>query len=384
MSTATDEPIHNVHESLFHWDGWSLVASRPGLAVGPLLGGGGGGVAGAPPQDGAVTPTSAGAGLGFTSTIVPQPGSLPKLRFGTSYQFRCRAVDLCGNDMRIATPGAPKTTRRRPSASCATSRSRRRCSSSASRSPRRERRAPRHPQRPVRNAAGQRGRVGSGGGKPQRGDGDEPLLRDVRAAHRSAQGVGAARRVPRRGRRGDREPRAAARPQAAWAIVSKEDGGFYDRFVTDSTTGNYRTAEQVGRSIVTAALRCAERGAAIASGQPAFTGNQDITPRGTALQSGQYVVFDTDSILLPYLPDPNASGLTVQGLGANPVYAPTAARDQPRGRAWPELATFRVVLNERRRRSRGRASMPRPRRHPARRRCRCRRPRSRSSDIAAW
>jgi hypothetical protein len=139
----------------------------------------------------------------------------------------------------------------------------------------------------------------------------------------------------------------AARAQAAWSIVSKEDGTFHDRHVTDSTTGQYRTVEQPGRSIVTPPFTQPAVALAIASGQPAFTGNQDITPRGTALQPGQYMVFDTDGVVIPYLPDPNATGVAIQGLGASPVFRAYGARaGNASGGAWPELAPFRLVLSE--------------------------------------
>lgn len=71
-----------VHESICRWDGWSLVAPRPGRAV----------------RDDSQTPQQPNPSL-LNTDITPQPGSLPMLRFGYNYRLRARAVDLAGNDM---------------------------------------------------------------------------------------------------------------------------------------------------------------------------------------------------------------------------------------------------------------------------------------------
>lgn len=68
-----------VHEVLFRWDGWSLVAPRPGKPVQ---------AEGAPDGD---------ARFGLDVSFAPPEGSLPRLRFGREYRVRARAVDLAGN-----------------------------------------------------------------------------------------------------------------------------------------------------------------------------------------------------------------------------------------------------------------------------------------------
>ena len=77
----------HVHESLFTWNGWSLVASRPGLtildadddaSVGSL-------------KNEPCTPFK------LVTTFRPLPRSLPRLRFGWNYKVRARVVDLAGN-----------------------------------------------------------------------------------------------------------------------------------------------------------------------------------------------------------------------------------------------------------------------------------------------
>jgi len=73
-----------VHEGLFGWRGWSLCAPEPGLWI---------------DKDNsarkAADPLPKGLPLRVDSFA--QPGSLPSLRFGRSYEMRVRLVDLAGN-----------------------------------------------------------------------------------------------------------------------------------------------------------------------------------------------------------------------------------------------------------------------------------------------
>ena len=86
-----DGELH-LHEAVGGWDGWSLSAPRPGLTVervpepGP----------GEPTERMVATPSDAPLeGAHVVSRV--EPGSLPRLRYGTSYSFRVLAVDLAGN-----------------------------------------------------------------------------------------------------------------------------------------------------------------------------------------------------------------------------------------------------------------------------------------------
>jgi hypothetical protein len=85
-SVPEDEDDLYVHETLFGWDGWSLAAKRPGSAI---------------TNDGSEdiepkNPTDFPLFTEFEAT----PGTLPRLRFGREYRFRARAVDLAGNSVR--------------------------------------------------------------------------------------------------------------------------------------------------------------------------------------------------------------------------------------------------------------------------------------------
>jgi hypothetical protein len=75
-----------VHESMARWEGWSLSVQRPGRVVGDD------GTASLPstPQPG---------GVPLTSSFSVVPGSLPRLRFGHSYDIRARTVDLGGGGL---------------------------------------------------------------------------------------------------------------------------------------------------------------------------------------------------------------------------------------------------------------------------------------------
>jgi hypothetical protein len=91
-SQSADGTSHDLYlpESLFRWAGWSLAVPRLGKTVGPL--------------DQAATPenpaqTEFKLVVSFKPVLTPNDHKLPRLRFGASYQFRARAVDLAGNSL---------------------------------------------------------------------------------------------------------------------------------------------------------------------------------------------------------------------------------------------------------------------------------------------
>jgi hypothetical protein len=77
-----------LHEALFHWDGWSLGGPRPGEAIQPD------GLKHAEQQD---NPSKSQLELSIVSKVVP--GTLPRLRIGSSYRLRARAVDAAGRSL---------------------------------------------------------------------------------------------------------------------------------------------------------------------------------------------------------------------------------------------------------------------------------------------
>ena len=93
-----------LHEAVARWAGWSLSAGRPGKHLSRYAD-----PAKAMPPDGddadyrenePVTPFK--MKVDYQAT----PGSLPALRFGRSYRFRARAVDLAGNSLSLGDPVA--------------------------------------------------------------------------------------------------------------------------------------------------------------------------------------------------------------------------------------------------------------------------------------
>jgi hypothetical protein len=80
-----------LHETIAGWDGWSLVARRPGrtLRYDPVL-------RRDVVVDDANTP---GSGLDLRAEYTARPGSLPRLRYGHDYRLRVRAVDLAGGSV---------------------------------------------------------------------------------------------------------------------------------------------------------------------------------------------------------------------------------------------------------------------------------------------
>jgi hypothetical protein len=85
-----------IHEVIAGWDGWSLSAPRPGkviVHIEPPAADGSTEAVVDNPED-ANNDASAG-GIRTRSRV--EPGSLPRLRYGTSYSFRILGVDLAGN-----------------------------------------------------------------------------------------------------------------------------------------------------------------------------------------------------------------------------------------------------------------------------------------------
>lgn len=75
-------------QAIFRWDGWSLVAERPGRAFSET----GSDISGAAESD---------PDAPVRAKFKPKAGSLERLRLGDRYSFRLRAVDLAGNSLSV-------------------------------------------------------------------------------------------------------------------------------------------------------------------------------------------------------------------------------------------------------------------------------------------
>ena len=94
-SGGTPNPPVYVPEYLLRWSGWSLVAPRPGKHLSDV------------PSDG-LEPDAANPANGnipLQIDYAATPGTLPVLRFGNTYRFPARAVDLAGNSVPFTKSG---------------------------------------------------------------------------------------------------------------------------------------------------------------------------------------------------------------------------------------------------------------------------------------
>ena len=86
-----------LHESLFHWDGWSLAVKRPGKTI--VAPGDAPGYVGENQPE--IDPD-----LGLNVQFQPVKNSLPRLRFGRTYRIRARAVDISGHSQELTQDAA--------------------------------------------------------------------------------------------------------------------------------------------------------------------------------------------------------------------------------------------------------------------------------------
>ena len=96
-AAATDQ--YQLLETLFQWNGWSLVVPLPGQT--DAAGSGGGEIPPDFPGDAPSDFQASGAAQGLylqSRARVPR-ATLPRLRFGRKYRFRARTVDLAGNSL---------------------------------------------------------------------------------------------------------------------------------------------------------------------------------------------------------------------------------------------------------------------------------------------
>lgn len=93
---AEDEPPPStdlyLHESMFRWDGWSLVAPRPGKTIGEQ------GDTNSVTVEPKPTPQMP---FKLITEFSARPRSLPKLRYGVGYRMRVRVADICGNALAL-------------------------------------------------------------------------------------------------------------------------------------------------------------------------------------------------------------------------------------------------------------------------------------------
>lgn len=107
-STSSDDASpddHYLHESVFRWAGWSLVAPRPGRTLRAREDAASGMQSELPEE---VDDEHGAGGNGLSVRFAAAKGSLPKLRYGVAYRMRARLVDLAGNSLALDDPSLEK------------------------------------------------------------------------------------------------------------------------------------------------------------------------------------------------------------------------------------------------------------------------------------
>ncbi len=307
-----------LHETLFGWEGWSLSAPRPGKRI----------VEPGEGDDGSTIArydSEANSPMPVTSQSVPAPGTLPRLRIGHTYRLRARRVDLAGNsrpfrdgNMRVKEPDLM---------------------SEAKRYLRFE---------PVPSPTVLRRHLDT------EGESLEHLVvrsnlgvtaADYAASPEVVQALeeaGVPHVYTESSQRHLAPPKSSqvmaeqdgrfegafggtpAQVTAALRVALREEGTYLDQKIVDITTGQ-KTINQ----------------AAIALQPP---GTLLPANRGDGLPGGAYAYYPDPSVLLPYLPDPLAVGVSLTGYdhtGAEVLHHVAFFQG-----AWPELAPFRLLLSE--------------------------------------
>ena len=301
-TSPPEDDDHYLHEAMFGWEGWSLAAKRPGQAI---------------------TNTSAEAIDADNKTDFPlytsfeaTPGTLPRLRFGRTYRFRARAVDLAGNSVlpRDLVPQhvtQPQTFRRfDPVPAPAVV-----------------------PRRPFTEG--------------------ESLMRMVIRSTLSIlphDYVALARVQALPEHVGPRLAYLEANERhLAPPLASQQLAEWHSKF--DEAVGRQAPQADVDTQFDVASL---ESGSFLEPGSDTFVVNPhpSATPtnladptrtKGQPLQSGEYVCHDVDELELPYLPDPLSVGVSFTTL---PGDAATRLQPWDAGADWYERAPFRIRIED--------------------------------------
>ncbi|MFD3581411.1 hypothetical protein [Streptomyces sp. NPDC058683] len=315
------------HQALFGWEGWSLVAARPGRTINLQ------------DQPEAVAP-EVSPDVPLETRFTARPGSLPALRYGRTYRLRARAVDLAGNSLdgtdeipdELATPALAY---------------------------RRWEPVPQPvvvPKKPFNEGESTERLVIR---STVEDDGTEisALSYSVRRAQVPDHGTDTGVDHLDRGY-GYRDERHIAPPKCAlrmaeehgcydpafgpdvaeevrrryFASAARESGSFLDTVVSDpedpdDTTDLLRFHE----------IRVAKH--SVHDTEPLTA--LPLAHRGAGLKTGEFVIHDRDQLLLPYLPDPLARGVCLRGLPGT-----TGNYLFPFTGPWPQAKPFVLRVEE--------------------------------------
>ncbi|UQI46487.1 hypothetical protein M1P56_20105 [Streptomyces sp. HU2014] len=330
-STVTEDKLKSdelyVHQALFGWHGWSLVAPPPGLTIG----------ADNRPQ---VPDPEIDPDFPLDTKFRPTPGTLPPLRYGRTYRLRARLVDLAGNSLGPAAPTADA----RATAPVTYGRW--------------------EPVPPP--ALVPKWPFLEGESEPRMvirstvDDDGEPMTPDAWARDRNGKVPDHERESPVDGL--DRRYRAfderhLSPPKSSLQMA--EQHGAYDNVFGPGKPDSVRrrffaAARREAGSYLDTVVRLAENPdlthdlkafGQIRVAKHNVRDTEPLTelpvPRGAGLRPGEYVLHTADQLLLPYLPDVLARGVSLRGL---PGADPNQTYDFPG--PWPQAKPLRLKIVE--------------------------------------
>ncbi len=359
----TDDELY-LHENLFQWDGWSLCASMPGRTIVPQTYD----ATGKPlvhQEEKVEKPANkAVEGVNMEVSTGPQPGTLPRLRYGRKYQMRARIVDLAGNSVPLKAPGSWKNADPEWIAMSAADHATQvmtYCRFEPVPSP----------------ALVPRVAYGEGESAERvviRSNYDKTTAEYIAQDYVKKAIDGKWYAYAETSERHVVPPKTSqlaaethslldewigkGKPhEKAYNISVKEAGTLLDTTIVDISTGAASLAAD-GIGIVTPAGTPAPH--AVLPGTPAGPGEY-VLDSGGRLAAGQYVVHNTSKLILPYLPDPFARGTAFRGLPKvdapgtiagglhkvklGPAYDGVVLKVPFEG-GWPDAAPFRLQVVE--------------------------------------
>ena len=342
-----DTQDHYLHEALFKWAGWSLVAERPGKRIVPVN------EHGLIQEETVQAQTDADAADGASPMLTRthwQPGTLPRLRFGETYRLRARTVDLAGNSLKLTDKSIADLEQ-------------------ASDEITYRRLEPVDP--PVLSL---HGRVSEGESL------ERAVIRsDVVATEAGYQSLSTSEYIAQ-GPYALNDPLVSGFayvdvnlrhvvPPKTSQTLAEQHGCFDDAFDAPAGPGKNAAIHQAFDLIAKReAGTLYDGGAAVKIITPAIDGaskEQALTqspPEGFRLQPGEYVVHTEDRLATPYLPDPAAAAVVLRGVpgiiapvvihAADNVHADYIPLTQelvlyvPLKGTWPEIDGFRIAIVE--------------------------------------
>ena len=309
-----------LHETVFGWEGWSLSAPRPGKRI-------------VEPGEGDVGSTlarhdpDAGNPHAIVTDVAVEPGTLPRLRIGRTYRLRARLVDLAGNSLTFEegdyefgledhTIGPQKYYRFEPVPSPTVLR--------------------RHLDTEGESLEHLVIRSNLEISAADYADSNEvkQALDDVGAPYEYTESSqrhlappkGSQLMAEQDGRFESAFGGTAAQVTVALRTALREEGTFLDEDIVDTATGQ-KTINQTTIEVFSQ------------DGSVGLPAN-----RGDGLPDGAYAYYPDENVLLPYLPDPLAIGLSLVGFdhARNEVFHKIV----PFSGDWPELKPFRLRFSE--------------------------------------